>query len=170
MIRAVESDDLNDDIIALYESSFSRTEKIPIGNLNRTFGRGGILRAYYDGDLFVGFTFGFIDDGIMFLVYFATVPELRGKGYGSEILKMLREEFRDLRIFLVVEPCDPNAPDIAVRKRRQEFYRRNGCKDTGVKVLSDDEWFDTMSVRGDLSEKEMVGTIGLYEDIHNGRQ
>ena len=85
-------------------------------------------------------------------------------------LDMLREENPNIRIFLVVEPCDPSAPDHDIRVRRQDFYRRNGCINTGIQVISDDEWFDTMFVQGELSEKEMVDLVKLYEDIHNGRQ
>ena len=70
----------------------------------------------------------------------------------------------------MVEPCDPSAPDHEIRVRRQDFYRRNGCINTGIQVISDDEWFDTMFVQGELSEKEMVDLVKLYENIHNGRQ
>ncbi len=170
MLRSVELEEMGGELIPLYESSFSDTEKIPLENIHRTIGRGGSLRAYYENDSLIGLTFGFIDDGKMFFVYFATVPEVRGKGYGSRILEMVRQEYSDCRIFLVVEPCDKLAPDYQLRVRRQEFYRRNGCADTGIKVISDDEWFDTMFVRGTLTEKEMVDLIRLYEDIHNGRQ
>jgi GNAT superfamily N-acetyltransferase len=106
---------------------------------------------------------------MMFLIYFATRPEVRGRGYGSKILDMLRREFEDYRIFLVTEPLDPGAPDNEMRARRQAFYRRNGCRDTGVKVISDDAWFDTMYVQGALTEDEMVSVIKRYEYIHNSR-
>jgi GNAT superfamily N-acetyltransferase len=170
MLRSVNLEEMSEELIPLYESSFSDVEKIPLGNIRRTIGRGGSLKAYYDDDSLIGMTFGFIDDGKMFFVYFATVPEVRGKGYGSEILDMVRQEYGGIRIFLVVEPCDEQAPDHQLRVRRQEFYRRNGCVDTGIKVISDDEWFDTMFIQGTLTEKEMVNLIRLYEDMHNGRQ
>ena len=170
MLDSVERFEMDKDMLALYESAFSEVEKIPLENIKRALAKGGVLRAYYDDGCFIGMTFGFINDGKMFFVYFATVPEVRGRGYGSKILDMLREENSNIRIFLVVEPCDASAPDHEIRVRRQDFYRRNGCINTGIQVISDDEWFDTMFVQGELSEKEMVDLVKLYENIHNGRQ
>jgi len=169
MLEYIELVDLNDEIIDLYRLSFNEIEKIPLGNLRRALSNGGQLLAFYDNG-FVGFTFSFKVEDRMFFVYFSTVPDVRGKGYGSKMLDILRIRNSDSRIFLVVEPCDDSAPDNDLRNRRKEFYRRNGCTDTGFQLISDDEWFDTMFVQGTLTEKEMVDTVRLYEDIHNGRQ
>jgi GNAT superfamily N-acetyltransferase len=160
---------MDDAVMELYQSSFSETEKIPYDNIIRVLSRGALLYTYHDQGSFVGFTFSFADGDRMFLIYFATVPKLRGMGYGSRILSALREMHPDKRIFLVLEPSDPGAADSELRSRRHGFYERNGCIDTGVRILSDDEWFDSMFVQGRLSEEEMVGTVNLYEDIHNGR-
>ena len=160
---------MDDEVYSLYESSFSETEKIPIENIDRALSGDAFLNRYVEGDEFIGFTMGYVCRDMMFLVYFATKPELRGKGCGSAILNMLREEFEGYRIFLVTEPLDPGARDIDIRTRRQDFYRRNGCRDTGIRVISDNEVFDTMFVQGSLTEGEMVSVISEYEDVHNGR-
>ena len=169
MLSSVNVHEMDERIRRLYESSFSETEKIPLENIYRTIGRGGNLRFYRDDGRFIGFTFSFVDGDRMFLVYFATLPELRGQGYGGQILARIREDFEGVRTFLVVEPVDDSAPDREMRRRRQAFYRRNGCFDTGIQVISDDEWFDTLFVQGVLTEEEMVSTVTLYENIHNGR-
>ena len=170
MMRAVRMPSMDGEVRSLYEASFSDIEKIPQENISRALSSGAFLDRYEESGNFIGFTMGFIDGDRIFLIYFATRPEVRGKGYGSRILDMLRSEFPGHRMFLVTEPLDPDAPDIDIRRRRQDFYRRNGCRDTGVRVISDDAWFDTMFVQGELSEEEMVSVIGLYEDIHNGRK
>jgi len=160
---------ISPEVWSLYDYSFSEQEKIPLANLKRAMAKGAVLNVFSESWRFIGFTFSFIDGDRMFLVYFATKPNLRGKGFGSLIIDEIRYMYPDKRIFLVTEPKDPNAPDYELRVRRQNYYLRNGCKETGIKVLSDDAWFDTMFVKGELTEQEMLDTIRLYEDIHNGR-
>jgi len=168
-IECSPEDRFRDDVVSLYESSFSEIEKVPISNLERAMACGAVLDVFRDGGRLIGFTYCFIDGDAMFFIYFATCPELRGKGNGRAILDFIRRKYRDKRIFLVTEPKDPDAPDLDVRVRRQNYYLRNGCEETGVRILSDDAWFDSMFVQGRLSEKEMKETVRRYEDIHNGR-
>ncbi len=161
-------DHFSEEVLDLYDSSFSDIEKIPLENLDRALKGGAELRLFHDGR-FIGFTYCFTQGDRLFLVYFATIPSVRGSGYGSRIMGALRELHPGKRMFLVLEPEDPDAADSEMRRRRHGFYIRNRCRDTGVKVISDDAVFDTMFIQGELSEKEMVDTIRDYEDIHNGR-
>ena len=160
---------LSPEVFALYDYSFSKEEKIPAANLQRAMAKGAVLNIFSESWRFIGFTYSFIDGDKMFLVYFATKPELRGKGFGSMILDEIRYMYPDKRIFLVAEKKDPDAPDYELRVRRQNYYLRNKCKETGIEVISDDVCFDTFFVKGELTEQEMLDTIHLYEDIHNGR-
>ncbi len=169
MLTATEHESVPGEVWNLYLDSFSDVEKIPRENLDRALRRGASLVEYRDNGKFVGFTFSFSDRDMVFFVYFATVPDMRGRGYGSEILEAFRRMNLGKRVFLVTEPCDRNAADYGLRVRRQEFYRRNGCKDTGKTIVSDGEVFDTMFVQGYLSDEEMASLVELYEDIHNGR-
>ncbi len=161
-------DSIPEEVWNLYQQSFSEGEKIPRKNLERALGNGALLDMFTDGR-FIGFIFGFRDGDRIFFIYFATVPEVRGKGYGGRMLEMFRAAHKGTRSFLVTEPPDPDAEDNGIRERRKAFYRRNGCRETGVRLLSDDLWFDSMFVDGSLTEQEMVDTVRLYEDIHNGR-
>lgn len=99
----------------------------------------------------------------------ATIPEVRGKGYGSKLIDMVRETHPGKRIFLVVEPMDVTSDDYEMRVRRQRFYERNGCVNPDITLISDDAPFDSMYVSGVLTEDEMRRTVSLYEDIHNGK-
>ena len=71
-------------------------------------------------------------------------------------------------VFLVLEGTD-GSPEDAMRIRRRGFYLRNGCADTGVRILSDDVYFDSMGVQGVNTRESMDRTVRMYEDIHNGR-
>ena len=152
----------------LYDSSFPDEERIPYGNLERTFGNGGELVAFSDDGTFVGFSYSFEHDGVVFLVYIATVPESRGKGYGKEMLDRVRSMKGGKVVFLVLEGSDSDDPS-DMRNRRRNFYLRNGCTDTGFRVLSDDVYFDSMFVQGSCPQDTVDRTVSFYEDLHNGR-
>ncbi len=169
MLAATELEAIDDEIWELYQSAFNEIEKVPRQNLERVFGRGASLVEYRDEGRFIGFTYSFMDRDMLSLLYFATVPEARGKGYGAQILGLMRSAHPDMRMFVVLEPLDKAAEDYSLRARRHEFYRRNGCGDTGVFIISDGAPFELMFIQGELSEKEMNGLLELYEDIHNGR-
>ena len=169
MLDAAELDSVDDEVWGLYLDSFSDVERIPRANMDRALRSGATLVKYIDGGRFIGFTFSFSHRDMSFFVYFATVPGVRGGGYGSEILDMFRRSNQGKRVFLVTEPCDRAAEDYSLRVRRQGFYRRNGCVGTGKTIVSDGEAFDTMFVQGRLSDDEMESVVRLYEDIHNGR-
>ena len=153
----------------LYSSAFTEIEKVPEENILRTIGRGGKLIEYRDDGRFIGFTLTFTSGEWTFWIYLATIPEVRGKGYGSKLIDMVRETHPGKRIFLVVEPMDVTSDDYEMRVRRQRFYERNGCVNSDITLISDDAPFDSMYVSGVLTEDEMRRTVSLYEDIHNGK-
>ena len=155
-------------IRALYLNSVPDEERIPFGNLDRTFGRGGELLSFSDGDDFVGFCYSFEHSGLVFLVYIATEPSLRGRGYGREILDILRSRKTGRTVFLVLEGSDSDDPS-DMRVRRKAFYERCGCRDTGVRLLSDDVYFDSMFVLGSCPVDRLQTAVDYYEDVHNGR-
>ena len=167
MLSLEKKDVLEGWMYDLYLSSFSEIEKIPSENLMRTVGRGGEILALCDGCP-VGMMFSFTSEDITFLVYFAIKDDLRSKGYGSQALKAFIDLHRDNRIFLVMEPL-VDSPDLEIRRRRHDFYLRNGCRDADLTVISDDAPFHVMIVNGELGNDEIIGTVSLYEDIHNGR-
>ena len=168
MLRADVPDGIPERVRSLFLESFPPEERIPFENLIRTFGRGGDLIEFLDGDEFVGFCYSFEHDGYVFLVYIATRPELRGRGYGAEMLDFIRRRKDGRRVFLVLEGTD-GSPEDAMRIRRRNFYLRNGCTETGARILSDDVYFDSLNVQGTSTPESMDRTVRIYEDIHNGR-
>ena len=63
-----------------------------------------------------------------FVLYLAVNGEERGKGYGSQILDILKSAYVDKAIVLNIEPIDENAPNAEQRKSRLRFYNRNGSR------------------------------------------
>ena len=104
--------------------------------------------AFYDGDIFVGFTFVLYSDNTVFVLYFAVNTNLRAKGYGSMIQKKMFESFPNAEFVCHVEPLIPEAPNYEQRLKRVRFYERLGLIPTGYATDDDGVWYWVMSNRG----------------------
>ncbi|WP_458450930.1 GNAT family N-acetyltransferase [Fibrobacter sp.] len=140
---------------ALYESAFPANERIPIKHLlddkiKREFW------AFFDGDLFCGFSNSITHGSITNIVYFAVVPELRSRGYGSKILQAIRRQHPDTRIVvdIEVEEDSKDAEELERRNRRREFYTRNGFDSSPVDYVWQGEHYRLLSAGGTVTEKE----------------
>jgi len=73
-----------------------------------------------DNDEFIGFILWWNFENIRYVEHLATLPRLRGKGYGQHILKRFTSR-SETPILLEVEH-----PYTDINKRRIEFYKRLG--------------------------------------------
>ena len=127
----------------LYYTAFPKSEQIPMAFLLRKAKKDGIrFNAYYDEDIFVGFTYTITDGDLTYLLYLATRADIRSKGYGRQILNHIRTTYPVNRLVLNCLAEDENADDNEMRKRRQNFYFRNGyayagfsCKMNGNSLI-----------------------------------
>ena len=140
---------------ALYESAFPANERIPIKHLlddkiKREFW------AFFDGDLFCGFSNSITHGSITNIVYFAVVPELRSRGYGSQILQVIREQHPDTRIVvdIEVEEDSKDAEELERRNRRRDFYLHNGFDASPVDYVWQGEHYRLLTAGGTVTEKE----------------
>ena len=136
MLRTVEINSGNADneqLRQLYETAFPVEEQIPYDELIYLLDAMDIdYVAYYDGEMLVGFTMVLRLPKYNWGWYFAVRDELRGKGYGQEILSAVLEKYREGNPFImdIESPYQPDAPNPEQRRRRHAFYVRNGMKDT----------------------------------------
>lgn len=140
---------------ALYESAFPANERIPIKHLlddkiKREFW------AFFDGDLFCGFSNSITHGSITNIVYFAVVPELRCRGYGSHILQTIRRQHPDTRIVvdIEVEEDSKDAEELERRNRRRKFYTHNGFEASPVDYIWQGEHYRLLSAGGTVTEKD----------------
>lgn len=129
----ITSDNVNDlKLRSLYETAFPKEEQIPYDDLKRLLKTMPIdFTAYYDDDTFIGLTMILNRPDFNWGWYFAVQEELRGKGYGQQILSSLKEQYADRPLVIDIEsPRQEDAPNKEQRLRRYEFYKRNGFKDT----------------------------------------
>ncbi|SOD13775.1 Ribosomal protein S18 acetylase RimI [Fibrobacter sp. UWB16] len=148
---------------ALYESAFPANERIPIKHLLDD----KIKREFWaffgkeDGESgaapkFCGFSNSITHGSITNIVYFAVVPELRSRGYGSQILQVIREQHPDTRIVvdIEVEEDSKDAEELERRNRRRDFYQRNGFEASPVDYVWQGEHYRLLSAGGSVTEKE----------------
>ena len=140
---------------ALYESAFPANERIPIKHLlddkiEREFW------AFFDENLFCGFSNSITHGSITNIVYFAVVSELRSRGYGSQILQAIREKHPDSRIVvdIEVEEDSKDAEELERRNRRRDFYLRNGFDASPVDYVWQGEHYRLLTAGGTVTEKE----------------
>lgn len=149
-----EEDSVFDEVAALYEASFPANESYPFSVINGGFKGQCRVYAVYDGDLLVGMISVLSHKDITHIMYLAVEPELRNRGYGSAILKILREELPGQRIIADVETPKADAENNVQREKRVEFYRKNGYVFTEIAYRWEDEDYRIMSNGGSVTGKE----------------
>lgn len=117
----------------LYETAFPVEEQIPYEDLMILMDKMPLdFTVYYDDKEFIGFTIVYPRKTFNWFWYFAVRSELRGKGYGQQILSRLIEEYKDCMNILDMESPDQVCENLEQRKGRCAFYLRNGFRKTGV--------------------------------------
>ena len=125
---------VDEQLKSLYQSAFPVEEQIPWDDLMRLVEEMPLdFTSYYEGGTLIGFTIVYPRKTFNWFWYFAVREELRGKGYGQQILSLLTERYKSGTNILDMEsptqqPCD----NIEQRKRRHAFYLRNGFRDTHI--------------------------------------
>ena len=120
-------------IRGLYNEAFPKEEQIPYEDLMLLMEKMSLdFTVYYDEDKFVGFTIVYPRKSFNWVWYFAVREELRGKGYGQQILSKLIARYKDSANILDMESPLQVCENLEQRKRRHAFYLRNGFRDTGV--------------------------------------
>ena len=146
----------------LYETAFPKDEQIPWDDLMRLVGEMSLdFTAYYEGEEFIGFTIVYPRKSFNWFWYFAVREELRGKGYGQQILTQLIERYKGQPFVLDMESTTQVCDNLAQRKRRQAFYLRNGFRDTHVYRTYNDIIM-TIMIKG-----EGTFTIQDWDEITN---
>ncbi len=154
------------EIKELYFSSFPKHEQMPWWLMRLLATQPGVeIAGYYEEDLFCGFTYTVATEGMLFVMFFAVNGEIRGKGYGSAILGLLKQNHPGKTVLLNVEPLDENAENYDQRVRRFKFYKKNGFFDTGFDI---DEVGGTFRVLASSPEMDPEAYLGVFKKMSRG--
>ena len=109
-----------DKVWALYEESFPLAERRKLEDHKRAFADPRFHPlSVWEGVLLLGIAFYWEWNNYRYVEYLAVSPDLRGHGYGFEIIKHIR----DSQHTIILE-IDPLENDLSVR--RLQFYERAG--------------------------------------------
>lgn len=140
---------------ALYRRAFPPRERIP-GIALRWMAAYGHLDAlaFWEKKKFCGFAYLAVQEKTVFIVYLAVDDRLRGQGYGSQILNCIKALYPGRTIILDVEKADDSADNARQRRRRIEFYQRNGFYETDQTFAMRGVRYRIMSTKADFAEKD----------------
>ena len=153
----------------LYDKAFPEQEKKPLQVMENLVADGKMeMLAMVDEDEFVGLAINLIDaeqDRVL-LDYYAIAPEKRNYGYGSRGLEALLKKFKNHKYIFEIETQDEKAENAEDRKRRKDFYLRNGLQETGLFVNVYDTDFEILTPDGELTFWEYVDFLRevMYEE------
>ena len=118
------------DIEPLFISAFPREERPGPGFFFSSFDKSNNeLYGFYDNDIFVGFASTIIYKDICYIFFLAVSEQYRNQGFGSGILTELKKLYKGYTLLLCYEVVDQKYPDYQNRKRREQFYKKNGFKE-----------------------------------------
>ena len=65
---------------------------------------------------------------------------------------------------MTIEPCDADAPDLALRRRRRAFYQRNGFAPTGYRIRLSGVEQEVLVAGGAFSKAQLRLFLALYSN------
>lgn len=117
----------------LYLSSFPKNERKPFSMILKMQKSGKTDLWYIESNgKFIGMGATINGENLILLDYFAISKNCRGKGYGTEILGLLRNIYLDKGFFLEIEKTYSDAENYPERVRRKSFYLKCGMKELGT--------------------------------------
>ena len=144
----------------LMATAFPEAEQMPMWLLRLMALRRNVeFSAMYDGDELCGVLYTVESERYVFVLYLATFPEVRSRGYGGRILDFVKERAGGRGVVLNVERPDETAANAEQRLRRVAFYARNGIVDTGRTFTDGGVEYAILSTDGPDIDMEAYGRL-----------
>lgn len=118
--------------------------------------------ALSEEGLFVGFMVVKVYKNLAYLFFLAIEPTSRSKGYGSRAIETLKARYPGKKQIVDFEMTDENSDNNEQRKKRRDFYLRNGYKETGLFLSYFGVDYEVFCIDNDFDAedfKEMMNTI-----------
>lgn len=148
---------------SLYHQSFPIEERVPFWILAmKTKHAENNWLFVYDDMEFLGIVYTVCYMDIVYIWYFALLPNKQGQGYGSVILQMLHKQYHDKRVILNIEIDDPQSKNNELRHRRKQFYLRNGYVECGFYTKEVGVLFEMLSYGGTIEYAEYQALLTKY--------
>ena len=139
---------------SLYERAFPENERRSFDDMLGDPSGICDLVVVLEGSRFVGFACTLVCIGIAHIIYFAVEEDLRGKGLGSAILRLLHERYTPMRVIVDIECTGATYPNNRQRSARKAFYIRAGYRENPVFYRWQDEDYEVLSFGGAITYEE----------------
>lgn len=115
----------------LYKRAFPFKERFPYFVL-RVLTRLKFIEvlAFYEEAQLCGFAYIIVQEKVVFIMYLAVAENFLNRGYGSQILSLIKQRYQSKTIILDIEKLDDKAANATQRIRMLNFYLRNGFYET----------------------------------------
>lgn len=144
----------------LYLSAFPKEERAPFRMLVSKSKLDFVdWWSIYDNDTYVGMFYVLYNDDLVYLFYFAIMESMRGSGYGTKSLELLKQHYKGKRIFLSIEEVVCTADNYLERVKRKEFYERCGFVSLGSKVKEGGVIYELLGIGGPVNNTEYTELI-----------
>lgn len=151
------------DFSALYKEAFPKEERAPLFFLKaKSKKKISDCFGIYDKDNFVGLLNLIYHKDIVFVFYFAVRGDLRGKGYGSQILDALKAKFPARRLILTIEDPETPCDNKEQRLQRKAFYQKNGFAECGYSMIEKGIVYQALSYGGQVRTDELQALLKAY--------
>lgn len=121
------------------------------------------IYGFYDGTALVGFSLILSNKTTAFIVLLAIDKNIRGHGYGSQALQLIKSIYRDKQIVLDFEEVIDSVDNYDQRVSRKKFYLRNGFHETGRFTVLFNEKYEVVCSDETLQEH---GLKNILSAIH----
>ena len=138
----------------LYIESFPENERFSFGMMIKNEKGHYETFGFYYNEEFCGFAILLNSGDISHIIYFATLPEVRGKGLGTKALAAIGRIKSGNRIIVDIEREMPDCEENEIRRRRKGFYLRNGYEETEIRYRWQDESYEILSFVGLVSRED----------------
>ena len=155
----------------LYEEAFPENERFSFGMMIKNESGSYETFGFYKDGVFCGFAIVLNSLDISHIIYFATLPEMRGKGLGAKALAAMGRIEAGRRIIVDIERKVPGCEENEIRRRRKNFYLRNGYSETEVRYRWQDEAYEILVFGGKLSKEDFGNfwkALGIKKNTSEG--
>ena len=150
-------------IKALYKKAFPAEERAPFWVLNRNARKEGVdFWGLYDDKEWVGLAYVISYSDLSYVFYLAISDRHRGKGYGSDTLRALKERYEGQKLFLAIEELDETADNYAERVSRKQFYLRGGLTELHCRLREAKVIYEVLGTGGKVEPEEYKQMMRHY--------
>ncbi|WP_338952017.1 GNAT family N-acetyltransferase [Fusobacterium nucleatum] len=165
---------LSNELLLLWYEKFLKEDFVsdeikPIENILTLIknGRYEVYGVFQDDEMIAYASFWKKENiNLVLLDYLGVSKKYRNQGIGSKILTLIKEMLGNMPYVVEAEiPTGSSLEEDKIRKRRIQFYERNGCKKVYLMATCGMKWQTLVNSKNEIDQKELAKLHKeLYEE------